>query len=332
MPVASAAVTLVADTTTPLTAPITPSVGQAWQCRLDNYSWFALNINVQGATHWLAPNSSVTVGARGGPAEISVTVISQVGQAIAGVTPILGATWAVAPDTVPAVGGWGGSSPFGYLTRDEFFWPSISGETFPPVLGNVAYSQLLSRPSYHANGAGTGTVSFPNTPRVSPVSGLSTLTLSGFVLNAGIATFSNGQGMAFSFGQPPSFTGGAAGFTWTAGPTVGWKLIKGVNGNRYQFVTITLAGAQSTFDSGITAASTLRWDEFIITILPDGSITMQLAPQDGSDPGALLTDSRAVWTPGSASNSGLSATWAQSAITGGGDPNAHLSQYRMAYS
>jgi hypothetical protein len=55
----------------------------------------------------------------------------------------------------------------GYAFRDVFYWPGISGESFPPGLGGTGYSAHLGRPCYLYQ-TPTATVQWSQIPRVSP--------------------------------------------------------------------------------------------------------------------------------------------------------------------
>ena len=226
-------------------------------------------------------------------------------------------------------------NPF-YRFRDEFFWPAISGEQLPPALAFMSYGVKASRPFYVCNPpTGQATVTFPNVPRAGAVSGKQTLTLSGYWMNQQVNFGgTNGQGMIFCYGDQPTFPGGTGGFVVAAAPAVAIQAITGVNGNRYYYQTRASVGGLLTFDSGILLPpGTLRLDLFTIVLHADGSVSFQTLPQDGSAPGPVVTDSRAVWLPNNVSAQGsLAPYFAQSGVTGGGAPSTFLTQVRATYT
>jgi len=219
-------------------------------------------------------------------------------------------------------------NPF-YLFRDEGFWPAISGEQFPPSLNGFSYGQLLSRPAYVATTVGgNGSITWPNMPRVAPLSGKQTLTISGFFANNGIASMSPSQGFIWAYGQNPTYAGGVLGYTVNNGPTVAVLGINGQHGNNYFFQICPRIGGMLAFDSGIPLPNALQWDQFIITILPNGSVTMQIIPGVGAA-GAVLTDSRTVWPVQESSNIGLNPYFSTQES---GTPSCRITGLRFVYS
>lgn len=52
-----------------------------------------------------------------------------------------------------------------YLTRNAFYWPSVSGEQLPPTLSSMVYGKLYGMPAYVPNST-AATITFPNVPRI----------------------------------------------------------------------------------------------------------------------------------------------------------------------